>query len=114
MSDELEAVKQVAAHPMSWLAAAGTAISWLGNRLWRAHRHEISNIQQTQTAANTAIWKEFDRHRDIEAKIFDQMRDHEKADADRFERQESASRDRHDEMMALIGDVREDIAGMRK
>jgi hypothetical protein len=114
VSDELEAVKQVAAHPVSWIAAAGTAISWLGNRLWRAHRLEIENIQKVHTTANTAVWKEFDRHRDIEAKLFDQMREHEKADGDRFERQEAASRDRHDEMMALVGDIRADIAGLKK
>lgn len=55
-----------------------------------------------------------DRRRDVEAKLFDQMREHEGQDRDRFEKQESASRDRHDEIMAVIGDLRADVAGLKR
>lgn len=114
MSAELDTAKEVIAHPASWFAAATATVGWLGNKLWRAHRHEMANIQQTEASATAAIWKEMDRHRDTQAKIFDQLRDHETKDMERFERQENSSRDRHDEMMALVGDLRADIAGMKK
>jgi len=114
MSQEFETAKEIAGHPASWIATATAAIGWLGNKLWRAHRHEIANIQQTAESSNAAIWKEIDKRRAIEEKLFDQMRDHEKQDRDRFERQENASRDRHDELITIIGNLRADISGLKK
>lgn len=114
MSVELEAAKDVVTHPASWLAVATAVVSWLGNKLWKAHRHEIADIKQVQASSSAAIWKEIDKRREIDEKFFDQMREHEGQDRDRFERQEESNRDRHDEIMAVIGDLRADIAGMKR
>lgn len=114
MSGELEAAKEVVSHPASWMTAATGIVGWLGNKLWRGFRHEIADIKQVQVASSASIWKELDKRRDIEAKLFDQIREHESQDRDRFERQEESSRDRHDEIMAVIGDLRADVAGLKK
>lgn len=113
MSGEIEVAKEIASHPASLLTATGL-IGWLGNKVWRGFRHEIADIKQTQTSSNAALWKEIDKRRETEEKLFDQMREHEGQDRDRFERQEASSRDRHDEIMAVIGDLRADVAGLRR
>lgn len=126
MSEELEAAKQFATHPLTWgVGMLTTALSWVGNKLWRALRHEIADMKQTtsllaavvekkaDSAEVDAAWKELEKRRDIEAKLFDLLREHEQHDRDRFDKQEADSRDRHDELMRVIGDMRADIAGLK-
>lgn len=113
MSGELETVKDVVSHPLS-LASVTGVLAWMGNKLWKGYRHEIADMKQTQASSTAAIWKEIDKRREIDEKFFDQMREHEGQDRDRFEKQEESNRDRHDEIMAVIGDLRADIAGLKK
>lgn len=126
MSEEIEVAKAVATHPLSLGGFGLTVIGWLFNRVWRGHRHEIANMKLATAAAVTvlekkadkseleAAWKAIEKRQEIEAKLFDQIREHEASDRDRFERQEAASRDRHDELIALVGDLRADIATVKR
>jgi hypothetical protein len=113
MSDEFEAVKAVATHPATG-GGIVAFIGWLGSKVYRGIGHRIANVENAQVLEHAATWKELDRRRDADEKIFDMIREHEKDDADRFEKVISDSRDRHDELMALIGDVRTDIAALKK
>lgn len=65
MSDELEVAKAIATHPATGGAAAITLISWLLNKVWRGHRHEIANLKDTdakQGAAIVKLYEKFDAH----------------------------------------------------
>lgn len=93
------------------LGIAGT-LSWL----WKNTMTRIANLE-TDKADSTeidALIKEMDKRRGIENKLFDILRDHEKEDSQRFSALETASRDRHDELMQAVGDMRADIAGMKR
>jgi hypothetical protein len=126
MSEELEAAKALATHPASIGSAVIAAMGWLANKVWRGHRHEISNMKQaTATMAVVldkkasqsevdAAWKEIERRKDVEAKMFDMFREHEEKDSNRFAAYEESNRDRHEALMLLIGDLRTDIAGIKK
>lgn len=61
-----------------------------------------------------AMWKAIDRRRETHDDLLKQLREHERRDDDRFERTEKANRDRHDELVTLIGDMRSDIAGLKR
>lgn len=61
-----------------------------------------------------ALWKENAERKRIEEKLFGYHKEHEEKDNERFERMERANRDRHDELMAIVGDVRTDIAGLKR
>lgn len=113
MAEELETVKTIVTHPATGAGVVGL-LGWLANRVWRGMGHRIANVEHAQKAAFDAAWKEIDRRRDIDEKLFDIVREHEAKDEERFERVVNESRDRHDELMALMGDVRADIAGMKK
>lgn len=126
MSEELEAVQAVATHPASIGSAVMAVMGWLANKVWRGHRHEIANMKQA--AANNlavlekksdqteldAAWDEIEKRKKIEEKLFDIFREHEQQDVSRFEKQEAASRDRHEELMTVVGDLRVDIASLKK
>lgn len=126
MSEEFEAVKAVATHPVSIGSAVFGVMGWLANKVWRGYRHEINNMKQATASHGVALekkadksemesaWKAIEKRQDIEAKLFDMFREHEQQDADRFTQQEKMSRDRHDELITLVGDLRVDIAGIKK
>lgn len=126
MSDELEVAKAVATHPASIGSAVIAVMGWLANKVWRGHRHELANMKQTTATMALvlekkapqsevdAAWREIEKRRDIEAKMFDMFREHEEKDSTRFAAYEESNRDRHEALMLLIGNLRTDIAGIKK
>jgi hypothetical protein len=96
--------------------AAALIGAWLGLAKWQSKKREALDARFAGKADKTvldAAWSEIEKRRAIEAKLFDQLREHELSDNARFERTENANRDRHDELMAVIGDLRADIAGRK-
>jgi hypothetical protein len=88
-------------------AAGGGAwglIKWIDGKLG----------EKAQSTEVDALWKENEKRERIDEKLFEYHKEHEEKDNDRFERMEKSNRDRHDEMMAVIGDVRTDIAGIKR
>lgn len=95
---------------------AGLGITGALGWIWKNTMKRIADLETGKASSSelAAVTKELDKRRDIEAKLFDMFRDHEKQDSNRFSQQESSSRDRHEELMAVIGDMRADIAGIKK
>lgn len=95
---------------------AGLAIAGVLGWLAKNTMTRIANLETGKADGSEieALIKEMDKRRDIETKLFDMFRVHEKQDSDRFAASESASRDRHDELMTVVGDLRADIAGLKR
>lgn len=93
------------------LGIAGV-LSWVGKNTMK----RIADLEtgKANTAEIDALVKEMDKRRGIETKLFDLLRDHEKEDSQRFSALETASRDRHDELMSAVGDMRAEIAGLKR
>lgn len=98
------------------IGLAGLGITGALGWIWKNTMTRISNLESGKADSTEidALIKEMDKRRDIETKLFDMFRVHEKQDSDRFAQSESASRDRHDELMTVVGDLRADIAGLKK
>lgn len=95
---------------------AGLGITGALGWIWRNTMTRIANLEASKADSTEidALIKEMDKRRDIETKLFDMFRVHEKQDSDRFAASETASRDRHDELMTVVGDLRADIAGLKR
>lgn len=86
------------------VAGAWGAWKWFDGKLTK--KADASEVE--------ALWKENLERKRIEEKLFGYHKEHEEKDNARFERIENANRDRHDELMAIVGDVRADIAGLKR
>lgn len=93
------------------LTAGGTAVG----SAWGVWKWFDSKLTKKADASELdALWKENAERKRIEEKLFGYHKEHEEKDNERFERLEKASRDRHDELMTVVGDLRADIAGIKR
>lgn len=59
MSDEFQTAKDIATHPATG-GGALVVISWLINKVWRGHRHEVAGMKAA-TVLNTSSIGELDK-----------------------------------------------------
>jgi hypothetical protein len=70
MSDELQALKDVASHPAAGGSVVIAVFAWLSNKVWRGHRHEVAGMKQV-SANNTEVIRLLDEKLDAHS-----QRDH--------------------------------------
>lgn len=92
MSDEIEAAKQIATHPLS-LTSLVAAVGWLGNKVWRGHRLEMANMKDMQ-----------DKHGEYIAKLYEKLNEHAANDSEKFLELTQTIGANHAELLKLLGD----------
>ena len=85
MSDEYQALKEVASHPAAGGSLLAMALGFLANKVWRGHRHEVANMKSVSTNNTASIVKLDDkleahiqRDHDTHAQLLQQMADNHK------------------------------------
>lgn len=91
--------------------AGGTAVggAWA---VWKWF--DVKLTKKADASDVEALWKENLERKRIEEKLFGYHREHEEKDNARFEQTERANRDRHDELMQAVGDMRAELAGLKR
>ncbi len=91
MSDEIETAKQIATHPLS-LTSLVAAVGWLGNKVWRGHRHEVANMKDS--ISKQGEWL---------AKLYEKLEAHQRRDEEMFLEVTKSMGDNHAELLKLLG-----------
>lgn len=78
MADELQAVKDIVAHPVTGGGLVAAVVGWLANKVWRGHRHEIAGMKNATTLNSAALAKldeELKAHALLDQELFREIKD---------------------------------------
>lgn len=91
--------------PVTWGAVVGVGaiiIAWLVNKLWRAFRHEIAGLQQTDANLLRLV-----------NRVDEEIKQREKDDRERWEAATEDAHSHHEEVLVTLGELSAAIAELR-